>query len=334
MIDLARGVPSGAAAEPALVSIVAPVYNEATTLREFVRRISSVGRDLAPRYAFELVLVDDGSTDDTLSVALELQREERRLRVIELRRNFGQTAALQAALVAARGDIVISMDSDLQHFPEEIPDFLAKLDEGYDLVCGWRHERQEGPLRRWPSRAANWMIRRLAGVRVHDVGTTFRAYRRDLVAHIHLLGEQHRLVPALAEQIGARVTEIRIRNIERPVGTSNYGIGRTINVLLDILFVYFSGRYFNRPLKVFGKLALVLCGIAAVIAGGLLYYTWRTGLSAVREHGGWFLLCALLVLTSAQLMLTGFLAEIMVRVYHRIGGSEGYIVRREWPPRS
>lgn len=316
------------------MSVVAPVYNEAATLTEFLGRVASVSATLADRYRFEFVLVDDGSTDRTLAIATDSQRQEPRLRVIELRRNFGQTAALQAAFGAARGDIVISMDSDLQHFPEEIPAFLAKLDEGYDLVCGWRHERQEGPLRRWPSRAANWLVRRLAGVAVHDVGTTYRAYRRDLVTHLHLLGEQHRLVPALAQQIGAKVTEIPIRNIERPVGKSNYGIGRTVSVLLDILFVYYSNRYFDKPLKAFGKLALLLFGAAGAIAMMLLWYTYRTGLPAVREHGGWFLLCALLVLSSMQLMLTGFLAEVLVRTYHRIGNSDGYVVRREWDPQA
>ncbi len=334
MIDMRASISPPAGASAPLVSVVAPVYNESATLAEFLGRVVAACNALSDRYRFEFVVVDDGSTDRTLAIATDWQRMEPRLRVIELRRNFGQTAALQAALGAARGDIMISMDSDLQHFPEEIPAFLAKLDEGYDLVCGWRYERQEGPLRRWPSGVANWMVRRLAGVAVHDVGTTYRAYRRDLVTHLHLLGEQHRLVPALAQQIGARVTEIPIRNIERPAGKSNYGIGRTVSVLLDIFFVYYSSRYFNKPLKAFGKLALLLFAAASAIAVLLIAYTYRTGLSAVRDHGGWFLLCALLVLSSMQLMLTGFLAEVLVRTYHRIGSSDGYVVRREWDPRT
>src|SRR5262249_43215020 len=155
-------------------------------------RLSAVSRDVGGRHDWEFVLVDDGSTDDSLAIAKRLIHEEPRLRVVELRRNFGQTAALQAGLASARGDVVISMDADLQHFPEDIPLFLAEIAAGYDIVCGWRHDRQEGVLRRWPSRAANVLIRRVAGVDIHDFGTTFRAYRSDLVRHIQLLGEQHR----------------------------------------------------------------------------------------------------------------------------------------------
>src|SRR5436190_8492013 len=185
-----------------LVSLVAPVYNEAATLHEFMARLVAAAASLAGRYTFEFILVDDGSTDGTLELAKSLIARESRLRVVELRRNFGQTAALQAGLTAARGDLVVSMDSDLQHFPEDLPLFLNKIEEGYDLVCGWRHDRQEGVLRRWPSRVANLLIRLISGLRVHDVGTTFRAYRADLVHELQLVGEQHRFVPVLAALIG------------------------------------------------------------------------------------------------------------------------------------
>jgi glycosyltransferase involved in cell wall biosynthesis len=322
----------GIVAAPALpvVSIVAPVYNESRTLPEFVHRITAVCDALEPRYRFELVLVDDGSRDDSLEVAKSLITQEPRLRIIELRRNFGQTAALQAGLAAATGDIVISMDADLQHFPEDIPAFLSTLEEGYDLVCGWRHERQEGIVRRWPSQAANLIIRRAVGLKIHDFGTTFRCYRRDLVAQIRLLGEQHRFVPALAELVGARVTEIKIHNIGRPVGTSNYGIGRTLNVALDILFLYFTKRYFTRPLKAFGKIALVLFAAGATIGAVLLGYSLWTGVPTVREHSGWFILSMMLSLAALQILLTGILAEIIVRIYYRLGDAEGYVVRRAW----
>ena len=312
------------------ISVIAPVYNESASLTEFVRRLVAVSHQIGGRHEWEFVLVDDGSTDDGLSIAKGLIAEEPRLRVIELRRNFGQTSALQAGLAAARGDVVISMDSDLQHFPEDIPAFLSGIDEGYDLVCGWRHERQEGVLRRWPSRAANVLIRRVAGVDIHDFGTTFRAYRSDLVRHIQLLGEQHRFVPALAMQIGARVTEIPIRNIERLHGTSNYGLARTLNVFLDIIFLYFSRKYFTGPLKAFGKIALLLMSAGGAIAGSLLAYSWITGIPTVRERGGWFLLAALLLLASLQIMLTGLLAEILVRVYYRSGHTDSYVIRDEW----
>jgi glycosyltransferase involved in cell wall biosynthesis len=315
----------------ALVTIVAPVFNESATLPEFLRRIVAATGALGRRYAFEFVLVDDGSTDGSLAVAKSLIAQEPRLRVVELRRNFGQTAALQAGLAAARGDIVISMDSDLQHFPEDLPLFLDKIEQGHDLVCGWRHERREGVLRRWPSRAANALVRAATGLRIHDVGTTFRAYRADLVRQLQLLGEQHRFVPVLASLVGAKVTEVRIQNIERSAGRSNYGLGRTVNVLLDILYLYFSQRYFTRPLKAFGKIGFLLILTGAGIAGSLVAYSLVTGTPTVRERGGWFLLASLLMLGGLQIVMTGILAEILVRIYYQSGQTQqGYVVRREW----
>lgn len=313
-----------------LISIVAPVYNEAPTLAEFISRLGQATAPLHARYAFEFVIVDDGSTDGSLDLAKALIVGEPRLRVIELRRNFGQTAALQTGLAAARGDLIVSMDSDLQHFPEDLPLFLEKIEEGYDLVCGWRHERQEGIIRRWPSRAANALIRTVVGLRVHDVGTTFRAYRADLVRQFQLLGEQHRLVPALAILVGARVTEVKIRNIERPSGQSNYGLGRTVNVLLDILYLYFTRYYFTRPLKAFGKIGLLLIGTGVSISGYLVVYSWVTGTPTIRERGGWFLLSSLLLLGGLQTLLTGILAEILVRIYYQSGEISQAYVRCEW----
>jgi glycosyltransferase involved in cell wall biosynthesis len=312
-----------------LVSIVAPVYNESATLPEFVRRIAAVC-DTLTRYATEIVLVDDGSTDDTLQVARTLIEVEPRLRVIELRRNFGQTAALQAGLSCAIGELVISMDSDLQHFPEDIPLFIEQAERGFDVVCGWRKDRQENALRRWPSRAANLLIKRVIGLELHDFGTTFRLYRADLLSHISLIGEEHRFVPALAHMVGARITEIPIKNIERPVGTSNYGIGRTFGVALDILFLYFSRFYATRPLRVFGKVAVALLLPGLLIAVALLAINLVTGEPTTRTRSGWFLLSALLMLSSLQVLLTGILAEVLARIFYRTGSGESYVVRREW----
>lgn len=325
---------SEAPAPLSLVSVVAPVYNETTTLDQFVDRLSAAARTLETRYAFEFVLVDDGSTDNSLRQAKAAIDRERRLRVVELRRNFGQTAALQAGFAAARGDIVISMDSDLQHFPEDLPLFLDRIEEGYDLVCGWRYLRQEGILRRWPSRAANTLIRAISGLRVHDIGTTFRAYRGDLVHELRLLGEQHRFVPVLASHVGAKVTEVQIRNVERPAGRSNYGLSRTINVFLDILYLYFSRHYFARPLKAFGKIALLLLTTGVVISGSLVAYSWITGEPTVRARGGWFLLSSLLMLGGLQTLLTGILAEILVRIYYQNAQTHQAYVRREWDKNS
>jgi glycosyltransferase involved in cell wall biosynthesis len=313
-----------------LVSIVAPVFNEASTLVEFLGRLGKAADAIGPRYRFEFVLVDDGSTDDSLDLARNLIVGEPRLRVIELRRNFGQTAALQVGLAAAKGDVIISMDSDLQHFPEDLPLFLEQIEIGFDLVCGWRHVRKEGVLRRWPSSAANRLIRAMSGLTIHDIGTTFRAYRSDLASQLYLLGEQHRFVPVLASLAGAKVTEVRIRNIERPVGQSNYGLGRTVNVLLDVMYLYFSRYYFARPLKAFGKIGLLLGGTGCAIAVFLIGYSWVTGQSTIRERGGWFLLSSLLLLGGLQTVLTGILAEILVRIYYQSAHTQQGFVRREW----
>lgn len=319
------------AGDRALVSIVAPMFNEAGAIAEFIRRLVDVSRTLERRYRFEFVIVDDGSRDESLKIVTSLIAQEPRLRVIELRRNFGQTPALQAGLAHARGGIVISMDCDLQHFPEDIPLFLEQIEAGFDLVCGWRHDRQEGIGRRWPSRAANRLIRRVSGLQVHDVGTTFRAYRRDLIEHMLLLGEQHRFVPAIALMIGARITEVRIHNIERRSGASNYGIGRTFNVFLDILYLIFASRYFTRPLKAFGKIALLLGAAGTIIAAGLLFYSWGMGVGGVvRSHSGWVLFAILLELAALQIFMTGILAEILVRIYYSRTGDQGYVVRRQW----
>lgn len=313
-----------------LISIVAPVYNEAATLPEFVRRIGAVCDAFASTYRAEIVLVDDGSKDDSLAVAKKLIDVEPRLRVIELRRNFGQTPALQAGLSCATGEFIISMDSDLQHFPEDIPKFIELAEQGYDLVCGWRKDRRENALRRWPSRMANKMIRGVIGLDIHDFGTTFRLYRSDLISHIQLIGEEHRFVPALAHMVGARIVEVPIQNIERRVGISNYGISRTFGVGLDILFLYFSRFYATRPLRVFGKVAAALFAAGAFIAVVLLAVNLVTGEPTTRTRSGWFLLSAILALSSLQVLLTGILAEVLARIFYRTGGAESFVVRREW----
>jgi len=250
-----------------LVSIVAPVYNEEAIIGEFVSRLQAVADGLRDRYDFEIILVDDGSADASLARLKELARQEPRLRVLELRRNYGQTAALQAGFDAARGEILLSLDSDLQHFPEDIPQFLDTLEQGYEVVCGWRHRRAEGIVRRWPSRVANVLLRALSGVDIHDFGTTFRAYRAELVKELRLLGDFHRYIPALARQAGGRITEIPIRNVVRPAGQSSYGLGRTVGVSLDLVLLYFLMRYMDRPLRAFGQLALLAATVGATILG-------------------------------------------------------------------
>lgn len=315
----------------ALVSVAAPVYNEEAVLPELVERLAKVADQLSAKYRFEFIFVDDGSKDRSREVTKELIRKEPRLRLVELRKNFGQTAALQAGLDEAQGTIVITMDADLQHFPEDIPAFLEKIEAGSDVVCGWRHQRREGIVRRWPSRAANWMIRKVSGVTVHDIGTTFRAYRREIVEDLRLLGEHHRFVPVFARIEGATLDEVKIENIERPTGKSNYGLGRVLNVWLDLFFIYFYVNYFDRPIRVFGKLAMLLFTAALAIIGGLGGIAIAYGTPVIYQRTGWVYLAALLVLTATQLVMTGILAEVLARLYFKKPGPlSHYKIRRRW----
>ncbi|MGE0590968.1 MAG: glycosyltransferase family 2 protein [Vicinamibacterales bacterium] len=319
--------PVGPASAPALVSIVLPVFNEARTLPELMRRLDAVGATL-DRYRFEFVLVDDGSADRSVEVCEALAAEDPRITVVSLSRNYGQTAALQVGFEHSRGDIVVSMDADLQHFPEDIPRFLEKIEEGYDVVCGWRSDRQEGMERRYPSAAANWLVRRLTGLTIHDVGTTFRAYRGDLVRQLRLLGEHHRFIPVLARNLGARLTEVHIQNIRRPVGTSNYGLSRTFNVLLDLLFLVFYIRYLDRPIRVFGRLALLSLAAAVVISAVLGFVSLAYGVPVVRERSGWFLLALVLYLSGLQFLTFGLISELVIRLYFYPGQARPYLVRK------
>ena len=327
---MGEAIQDEARAKRPLVSVVAPVYNEEACIEEFVQRLAAVLEGLRDRFDSEIVLVDDGSRDRSMEILRRLVGQMPALRVIELRRNYGQTAALQAGLDAARGSLLVTMDSDLQHFPEEIPQFLDTLEQGYDVVCGWRRQRQEGVLRRWPSRAANAAIKAITGLQIHDFGTTFRAYRAEIVRDIQLFGEFHRYVPALAQDVGARITELPIRNIERPAGKSNYGITRTFGVALDLVVLSFLVRYMDRPMRAFGRLAaLAFLGGAGIILV-LLVYAYTYHVNTVRERSGWFLMAIMLLIASIQITLTGILAEILARVHYGMGNNRVYKVRHEW----
>lgn len=311
-----------------LVSVVIPLFNEASTLPELVERLNAVAAQLGDRYVFDFVFVDDFSRDDTLQVAERFAIRDPRIQVIALKRNYGQTAALQVGFEHATGAIVVSMDGDLQHFPEDIPALLEQIEAGYDVVCGWRFPRLEGPIRRWPSSVANWIIRKLTGLTIHDIGTTFRAYRADIVPQLQLLGENHRFIPAIAAARGAQLTEVKIRNIERPQGVSNYGLSRTFNVLLDIFFIVFYMKYLDRPMRVFGRIAIALMAAATIIALGLAYLYVAFDVSVVRERSGWFMLSLVLYVAGVQFLLFGLMSEVLVRLYFYPGQVKPYLVRR------
>ncbi|MBI5118000.1 glycosyltransferase family 2 protein [Candidatus Poribacteria bacterium] len=312
-----------------LVSIVVPIYNEERVLPELISRMSKTVSALIGRYDFEILFVDDGSSDGSVEVARSLLAQEERLRILELRRNYGQTAALQAGIDESHGEYVITMDGDLQHFPEEIPSFLAKLEEGYDVVCGWRHDRKENLLRRWPSQAANAMIRRLTGLTIRDVGTTYRAYRMVILKDIRLLGENHRFIPVFAYIAGARIGEIKIQNIVRPVGESSYGLTRSLNVFLDILFVYFYTKYFDRPIRIFGKISLLLFAVAMIIAGTLILGSIIMD-RPIPGRSGWASMTFFLTAQAIQILLIGILSEVLARLFYSSKERMPYHIRNEW----
>ena len=259
-------------------SIVVPLFNEQESVTPLYVKIIDVMDTLGEPY--EIVFVDDGSRDGTFRQLSEISRDDERVVVVRLRRNFGQTAALKAGFDHSQGEIIISMDGDLQHDPAEIPRFVEKIQEGYDIVSGWRVERTDHWLtRQLPSRVANWIMAKLSRVEVHDFGTTFKAYRREILSDIRLYGELHRFIPALASWAGASVAEVPITNIPRQNGKSNYGISRTIRVLLDLLSVKFLLDYSTRPLQLFG-----LPGLACLVGGGGIAL-WIFGRKALFDEG-------------------------------------------------
>src|SRR5215467_6978378 len=244
-------------------SIVVPLFNEQDNVLPLYTRIVEAMVDVGGSY--EMVFVDDGSRDATYRILSEIAAADSRITVVRLRKNFGQTAGLKAGFDYARGEIIISMDGDLQHDPAEIPAFIAKISEGYDIVSGWRLQRHDAWLtRRLPSRAANWLMARLCGLDLHDFGTTFKAYRRETIKDLHLYGELHRFIPALASWSGASIAEIPIKNLARQSGKSNYGLSRTITVVLDLICIKFLLDYSTKPLQLFGS-----WGLLSACAGGL-----------------------------------------------------------------
>jgi glycosyltransferase involved in cell wall biosynthesis len=249
------------------------------------------------------------------------------LKVIRLRRNFGQTAALSAGFHEAKGAIVIAMDGDLQHAPEDIPALLEKIDAGYDIASGWRQNRVDNPLsRKLPSHVANWLMAKASGVKLRDFGTTFKAYRAEILKDVNLYGELHRFIPALASFYGARVAEVPIRNVPRASGDSHYGISRTFRVLFDILTIRFLLRYLTRPMHFFGSLGLA----GTTLGGGIMVYIAiekLRGLDVIDKHGPLIVAGSLLLLAGLMMFTTGFLGEVIMRTYFESQDRRIYAVR-------
>lgn len=308
-------------------SVVVPFHNEEANVTALYDRLKSVMEQVGD--SFELVFVDDGSRDRTYRLLEEIAAVDSRVLVIKLRRNFGQTSALAAGFDHAQGEFILAMDGDLQHDPDEIPNFLAKLEEGYDVVSGWRSERGDNLiLRRIPSRAANKLMAALSGVDIHDFGTTFKAYRREVIQNIPLYGEMHRFIPALASWYGASICEIPISNPKRLAGKSHYGISRTIRVFFDLLTIRFLLKYMTRPLHFFG-----VFGASGIVAGGALAF-WMLLLKIVTrgdildQHRPLFIIACILILGGIQMLGIGLLGELQVRHYHTANQRAPYAVDR------
>ena len=307
------------------VSIVVPVYNEEQNLPLLYAKTAAAMDKLGR--SWELILVDDGSRDRSPVVLEQLAEQDSRLVVIELRRNFGQTAAIAAGFHRARGQAIVTMDSDLQNDPEDIETMLKLYDQGYDVVSGWRKRRQDGfILRTLPSRVANGLISWVTGVHLHDYGCTLKIYRPELVKGLNLYGEMHRFLPALMFHQGARVTEIEVRHHPRLHGTSKYGLGRTTKVMLDLLTVAFLGNYLTKPSYLFGWVGMFSLSGGVGVCLWMAYLKFFQGTDMILTPLP--MLSAMLVILGFQFMGMGLLAELQVRTYHESQHKPTYVVRR------
>lgn len=306
------------------LSVIIPVFNEEENIEPLYREIREALGGLGVEY--EILTIDDGSTDDSFTVLKRLHEEEPRVRVIRFRRNFGQTAAFAAGFDLARGEMIVTLDADLQNDPADIPRLLAKLEEGYDVVSGWRVERRDPFLtRRFPSMVANWLISEITGVRLHDYGCSLKAYRREVVKNIRLYGELHRFMPALASWMGVQVTEVPVNHRPRKFGQTKYGLSRTIRVLLDLLTVRFLLSYSTRPIQIFGLLGVLFFGTGGLLLAYLGFV--RLILQQPIADRPLVLLAILLTMVGVQLVTMGLLGELVVRTYHESQGKPIYAVR-------
>ena len=311
-------------AERVDLSLIIPVYNEADNLAELHQELVSAIDKL--EHLYEIIFVDDGSIDGSWPVLKGLQKKDARVRIIRLRRNFGQTAALSAGFDHARGEIIVSLDADLQNDPADIPRLVQKIEEGFDLVSGWRRNRRDRFFsRRVPSAVANWLISRITHVRLHDYGCTLKAFRREVIKNIKLYGELHRFIPAIASHMGVAIAEVQVNHRRRKHGKSKYNIFRFTRVILDTLTVKFLLTYSTRPLQIFGFVGLVSGTLGFIISLWLSYQ--RLFLNKSLAERPLLFLGVLLIVIGFQFITLGLLAEIMVRAYHESSGKAIYFIR-------
>jgi glycosyltransferase involved in cell wall biosynthesis len=308
-------------------SIVVPLHNEQDNVTDLYDRLKAVME--AHGASFEIVLVDDGSLDRTFHLLREIAAVDSRVTVVRLRRNFGQTSALAAGFDHARGEYIIAMDGDLQHDPADIPLFLEKIAEGYDIVSGWRKVRIDNFwMRRIPSRCANWIMAKLSGVDIHDFGTTFKAYRREILEQVPLYGELHRFIPALASWYGASICEVPIRNVNREHGNSHYGISRTFRVFFDLITIRFLLRYLSRPLHFFGTVGMASIFAGSGVTAWLLIEKFLNHSDVMTKHGPLMIFAAVLLLAGLNMLAVGLLGELQVRHFHEPSRRAPYYVDR------
>jgi glycosyltransferase involved in cell wall biosynthesis len=313
---------------PLQVSVVIPVYNEEANVAELVERVGGAMRRAGK--SFELICIDDGSRDHTAAKLEALAAERPWLKPLYLIRNYGQSAALQAGFDAAQGEVIVTLDGDLQNDPDDVPELLGMLDQHpeIDVISGWRKDRQDRAVsRKLPSMAANSLISRVTGVKLHDYGCALKLYRADVIRGLRLYGELHRFIPALAAEVGAKIVEVPVRHHARTRGQSKYGIDRTFRVLLDLLWIKFLMRFLHRPLQAFGGVGLALGAV------GFLILAWLTAekIALGRDIGGrpLLLLGVLLALIGVQLVATGLIGELLTRIYHEPQGRPQYLLRRQ-----
>ena len=305
------------------VSVVVPLLDEQDNIGPLYEQITQT---LGGEHSYEIIFIDDGSVDESFAVLEKLHKADAKVRIIRFRRNFGQTAALAAGFAHARGEIIIAMDADLQNDPADIPKMIAKLNEGFDVVSGWRKIRHDNALTRLlPSKMANWLISRITGVKLHDYGCTLKAYRREVLAETKLYGEMHRFIPALASWSGAKIAEMVVNHRPRTAGVAKYGLARTWKVLLDLITVKFLGSFSTKPIYIFGSLGLLSA------AGSILF-----GLAVIYQkiaHGNdmsgnpLLILTAVFIIATIQFILMGLLAELLVRTYHESQNRPTYVIK-------
>ncbi len=308
------------------ISIVIPAYNEEDNIPILYEKLKGVLERLGREY--EIIFVDDGSVDRTWERLKEIAEKDQRVKLIRFRKNYGQTAAMYAGFQHATGEVIITLDADLQNDPEDIPMLLQKLEEGYDIVSGWRRDRKDPFLsRRLPSMIANWIISKVTGVELHDYGCTLKAYRADIIKRLELYGDMHRFLPALTKRFGAKITEIPVRHHPRLYGKSKYGIGRTVRVILDIFLVKFLNEYINKPMYVFGTFGFILLSLGLLA----LFYLVFLKLFLDQDIGRrpLLILSVLFILAGIQLISTGVIAELLVRIYYRTKEDKPFVVEEK-----